>query len=50
LQLHILKLDEKEEDPQGNYIDKNEQVELECEVIDRQLEKKVELLFDLEIL
>jgi hypothetical protein len=48
--LHILKLDEKEEVQQEKFIDKNEQVELECDQIDHLLERKVELFFDQEIL
>jgi hypothetical protein len=46
--LLILKLDEKEEVLQEKYIDKSEQVEQECEAIGHLLEKKVELLLDLE--
>jgi hypothetical protein len=42
LQLLIQRLDEKEEVLQERYIDKNEQVELGCEVTDLLLEKKVE--------
>jgi hypothetical protein len=48
--LLILKLDEKEDDQQEKYINKNEQVKLECEQIDLQLENEVELFFDLEII
>ena len=47
--LLIRKQDEKEEGQQENYIDKNEQVELELDQVDHLLEKKVELLSVLEI-
>jgi len=46
----IQKLEVREEDLLEKFINKNELVELGLEQIDRQLEKKVELLFDLEIM